>query len=149
MSADNLRGIRIILLKYTHLPFVGIIMLYESMQERLNRLTRKDSVFVSIGMPSISQRTSKNQIRSFSARAEGTDSSQHILDQQEDAEILSPAFAQSIATLGNAKLRSQARGEENASMQQKMDELNEKIERLTALVLAQQHKASETQEDTE
>jgi dynactin complex subunit len=129
------------LLKYTHFPIVGIIMFYESMQERLNLLTRKDSVFFPTGL---APRGFMRESYALSSRADGRGSSQQFFDLRDDDAISSPSRAHEVG-----KERARAEEGDNISLQRKMDELNEKIERLTALVTAQQYcNSSETQEDT-
>jgi hypothetical protein len=115
-------------------------MFYESMQERLNLLTRKDSVFFPTGL---AQRGFMRQSYPMSTRADGRESSQQFFDLRDDDAISSPVRAHEVG-----KERARAEEGDNLSLQRKMDELNEKIERLTALVTAQQYNPSETQEDT-
>lgn len=146
VSSEKLRGTRIVLLKYTHFPIVGIIMLYESMQERLSLLTRKDSVFFSTGLSPLAQRGFMRQSYPLSTQADGRGSSQQFLDLRDDEETLSPTRAPDAHGVG--KGRSRAEEGDSLSLQKKMDELNEKIERLTALVMVQQHNSSKTQKDT-
>jgi hypothetical protein len=119
-------------------------MLYESMQARLSK---RDSAFSSTGSSPLTHSGVKKKSHFLSNRAGATESSQHLLELQDDSEISSPDHAHVFR--GNGKARARSRDESNISLEQKVDELNEKIERLTALITAQQYKSSGAPDDVQ
>lgn len=111
------------------------------------RLIKREPVLSSTGPSPLAQTSAKRRSPFVSNRAHATDSSQHLLDIQDEGELSSPIHNYTIQ--GAAMTRAQTKEEGNHSLEQKMDELNEKIERLTAMVIAQHYNSSDTPEDAQ
>jgi hypothetical protein len=143
IPADQLRGIRIALLKITHTPIVAGILLYEGIQERFSS---RSHTFATLGPADTSK--SKAQRPFLVTRSEP---------------IPSPGMyhGDAIRELGGPGVRSPITGitknemhtkngkldttngavvsEGQRALEKKVDDLSAKIEELTALILSQQH----------
>ena len=127
VSSENLRSIRIILLKTTHAPIVGAIWLYEKLQDHINGANH---TFGGIGLGT--KNTRKVQ-RPFLVKRNSVQTASQRYSKTPRRDSGSEAgFLKAIkAATGKG-------GQEN--LERKVEDLSSKIEELTALIMAQTQK---------
>jgi len=126
VPSENLRSMRIVLLKITHTPIVAAIWLYETIHEQFHG---NSQTFSTVG-PS-ETKTSKAQ-KGFMANRPPMPSPSL------------PAEGQSpFAVNGRKRGQENIRTGDQAALEAKVDDLSAKIAELTALLMAQQSKGPE------
>jgi hypothetical protein len=124
VSSENLRSIRIILLKTTHTPIVGAIWLYEKLQDHINGVNH---TFGGIGIGTTNTKkvqrpflVDRNSVQSASQRYSKT------------------PRPDSVSEAGFLKAFRAAAGKSSQEdLERKVEDLSSKIEELTALIMAQ------------
>jgi hypothetical protein len=139
LDTEQLRSLRIIVLKITHSPIVGIIYLYERLHDRVygtshtfgsigpsasnTRRVQKPTLQNRDSLVSISPRVTRTPSRSAPAK----DSER---DEGGDAPGLMKVFKTAVGQTGS---------EERESIQNQLNDLSAKIDELTALLMVQQN----------
>lgn len=140
-SSEKLRKTRIGLLKYTHFPIVGIIMFYESIQERLTTLDASlSTAWVS--------RESQSQVGKpspFLSKRAATNSSRHLLELGTEGEVSDLDHEHTARESNNT--RPATAHVDILVIHKKIDELTEKLDALTTLFMAQQNFSSDSPDD--
>ncbi|KAI9741505.1 MAG: hypothetical protein M1818_004311 [Claussenomyces sp. TS43310] len=124
VAADQLRGMRILLLKITHAPIVAAIMLYESLSQRFHGGLQ---TFSSLGP---SENTLPKTQPPFLIN-------RPTVPQSPQIDIPSPS--RTVCAVTNHKQTD--RFQDHSAIEKKVEDLTAKIEELTALILAQQRTA--------
>jgi hypothetical protein len=140
LSAEKLRSTRIIVLKITHLPIVGIIWVFERAHEKIRGGASGFSSIGHIG-PSSIQLTQDSRIpskksRPFLADRTNKRTSQHFSEAPNEDGAHSPGPQ-------NYKIRSKKDIDakivvNNTDLENQVKDLSAKIAELTALIMAQQ-----------
>jgi len=145
LSAEQLRSTRIVLLKATHLPIVGAIWLFEFAHAKLKG---DHQTFSAIGPASGHGTDStmpppppKRQRPFLSNRSSSKISSQHFPDVPDEDGAHSPG-------LHGYNLKGKQEAErtivvQNTDLEDRVNELSNKIAELTALIMAQQGTTNE------
>jgi hypothetical protein len=127
--SDNLRGVRIVLLKTTHAPIVGAIMLYEKLH---NRIYGTHHTFAGqIGPGAANTRRIPRPVL-------GNRDSMHGVPPPRTNTKPRPESASEPGLMKVWKAAVGTNGQED--LQRKVDDLSAKIEELTALLMAQAQK---------
>jgi hypothetical protein len=124
VSSENLRSIRIILLKATHTPIVGAIWLYERLQDHIYGTNHTFGV---IGPGTTN--TKKVQRPFLVDRTSVQSASQHY------TKIPRPESSSEAGFLKAFRAAASMSGQED--LERKVEDLSAKIEELTALIMAQ------------
>jgi hypothetical protein len=127
VSSENLRSIRIILLKTTHTPIVGAIWLYEKLQDHING---ENHIFGAIGPGTTNTRKVQ---RPFLANRNSAQSAS-----QRYSKTPRPDSGSEAGFLKAFKAAAGKSGQED--LERKVEDLSSKIEELTALIMAQMQK---------
>lgn len=148
VSAENLRNTRITLLKATHAPIVGAIWLFERAQDTITNggaatfsgPGSSDTGEFNIDIASTPGFTAKKQ-KPFLSKSNTNRSSMHFTDGPAEDGSHSPSPQTPKAEhMKKSKMDSVV---SSSDLEQKVDELTQKIEVLTALIMAQQGGSTE------
>jgi hypothetical protein len=127
VSSENLRSIRIILLKTTHTPIVGAIWLYEKLQDHING---ENHMFGVIGPGTTNTRKVQRPFLADRNSAQSA-SQRYSKTPRPDSGSEAGFFKAFKAAAGKS-------GQED--LERKVEDLSSKIEELTALIMAQTQK---------
>jgi hypothetical protein len=133
VSASHIRQIRIVILKATHVPIVGLIFLYEYLNDRFYGT---ETTFSGVG-PNKAE-TPKAPRSFFMGRGPAAENVASPRAQRHyDGPAMTPSesfFAKSLKT----KRSTGVMEEDRRALENKVEGLSKKIEELTALILAGQ-----------
>jgi hypothetical protein len=134
VSAEKLRNIRILLLKATHAPMVGAILVYESIIHRLHG-SKSNSTFAAIGPEATNtQKAQRPLLNSWASVQSATKVVNR--NHRPDSGVSEAGFIKNLRTAaGNSAFSAQT------NLEMKVEDLSSKIEELTALIMAQAQKA--------
>jgi len=139
VAADKLRRARIILLKATHIPIVGVIWLFESVHGQVNGgASNFSSIGPDLTQLTIDSATTRRKQRPFLSNRTNTKTlSQHFIEMPSEDGSRSPG-PQNYAIKGKKEGEAETVLVGNADLAVKIEDLTAKIAELTSLIMARQ-----------